>query len=544
MNVKALRTSLLLNRFLTKKNIFTINNNNQLLKKRFYQITLFNNDKIENHLKSFEQIFQEDTSTTKKGGEILYNPEIDKSYNKDWTGQFEGHSPLILRPRTTEQVSKIVKYCYNNNIVIIPQGGNTNLCGASIPLDQEIRPQLILSLNLMNEIISFNKENATLICQSGCILEQLNKYFLENNLSFQMPLDLAAKGTCQIGGNIATGAGGIRYIRFGSLHANLLGLECILPNGDILNTIKEIRKDNTGYHLSHLFIGSEGTLGIITKVALKIPLKLKANNVMLLGVNSFHQVKEIIQLAKLELGEIISAIEFFDSQCMELVSESIHHTTIHHTTNNNTNNNTTTHNNELFNGEKYNFYMVLETQGSNQIHDEEKLNNFFEKVLSNNLAEDGNLAFDETQALHLWKYRESISENLKRRGHVYKYDISLPLQNMYDIVIEMRNRLNQHFNNNTNLVEVYGYGHLADENLHLNITSSKYDEKVKELIEPFIYEYINKCNGSISAEHGIGLLKKDYLKYSQSNVAINLMKSMKKMLDPKNIMNPNKIFDL
>ncbi|EFC42905.1 hypothetical protein NAEGRDRAFT_69307 [Naegleria gruberi] len=471
------------------------------------------------HVDEIKRIFDEDTSTTKKGGEVLYNPnEIDMAFNHDWTGQFKGASELVLRPRTTEQVSKIVKYCNENNIVIIPQGGNTGLVGGGIPVNEQIehRPQIILSTNLMNEIISFNDKSGKLICQSGCILEHLNHTLEEKG--YQMPLDLAAKGSCQIGGNIATGAGGIRYVKFGSLHSNLLGLECVLPDGSIMDSIKEIRKDNTGYHLSHLFVGSEGTLGIITKVALQVPIKPKSVNVALISVESFEKVQELILMAKRELGEILSAVEFVDSDSMKLVMR-LNHETLQ----------------PPVEGE-HPFYLVIETQGSSKEHDEEKLNDFFAKALEEGVATDGSLAFDEKQSQYLWKFRELVSESLKKDGYVYKYDISIPLAKMYDIVLDMKERMKVFPQ-----AKVYSFGHLGDENLHLNIVSPKFEKQIKETIEPYVYEWTSKHRGSISAEHGIGVLKKNYLHYSQTNVALNLMKSIKKTLDPNNIMNPHKV---
>ncbi|KAG2385548.1 hypothetical protein C9374_003363 [Naegleria lovaniensis] len=472
------------------------------------------------HVRAFEEIFTQDDSSRKKGGEVLYSPDsIDLAFNADWTGQYRGSSELVLRPRTTQQVAKIVKYCYENNIAIVPQGGNTGLVGAGVPVDSTIepRPQVILSTNLMNEIISFNEKSGTLVCQSGCILEQLNLFL--NEKGYQMPLDLAAKGSCQIGGNIATGAGGIRFIRFGSLHSNLLGLECVLPDGSIMDNIKEIRKDNTGYHLSHLFIGSEGTLGIITKVSLQVAIKPKSINVALVAVDSFEKVQQLIFMAKKELGEILSAVEFVDKDSMKLVMK-------HHKD---------TLGSPPVEGE-HPFYMVIETQGSSREHDEEKLNMFFAKALEEGVASDGSLAFDEKQYLYLWKFRELVSESLKKDGYVYKYDISIPLTKMYDIVLDMKERMKIFPQ-----AKVFSFGHLGDENLHLNITSPTFDQNIKDTIEPYVYEWTSKHRGSISSEHGIGMLKKKYLHYSQCDVSINLMKSLKKTLDPKNIMNPHKI---
>jgi FAD/FMN-containing dehydrogenase len=367
-------------------------------------------------------------------------------------------------------------------------------------------------LNLL--VRSFNDVSGTLICQSGCILEHLNHYLNEHG--YIMPLDLAAKGSCQIGGNLATSAGGIRFIRYKSLHASILGLEAVLPDGTIVDTLKSIRKDNTGYHLPHLFIGSEGTLGIITAVSLSVPAKPKAVNVAYLAIDSFDNVQRVFRLAKQRLGEILSAFEFFDQACLDLV---IHHQNVPDPLET-----------------RHLFYIVLETHGSNSSHDEEKLNKFFEEVIELDYAQDGTLAFDETSASSLWKMRESISESLRRDGgpRLFKYDISMPLSVMYDIIVDMRERLGE-------TARVFGFGHLGDDNLHLNVIIPPNDDKMVDLIEPYVYEWTQKHNGSISAEHGIGLMKKAYLGFSQSEQSIGLMRTIKNAIDPDGIMNPYKV---
>lgn len=331
-----------------------------------------------------------------------------------------------------------------------------------------------------------------------------------------MPIDLAAKGSCQIGGNLATSAGGIRFIRYKSLHASILGMEVVLPDGTIVDALKNIRKDNTGYHLPHLFIGSEGTLGIITSVSMSVPPKPKSVNVAYLAIDSFENVQKVFRLAKHRLGEILSAFEFFDIACLDLV---IQHQKVTDPLES-----------------RHPFYIVLETHGSDATHDEEKLNKFFEEVTSLEYAQDGTLAFDETSAQSLWKMRETISESLRRDGgpRLFKYDISMPLPVMYEIIQDMRKRLGD-------TARVFGFGHLGDDNLHLNIIIPEGDDKMLDLIEPFVYEWTQQHKGSISAEHGIGLMKKDYLEYSQTRESISLMKTIKNAIDPNGIMNPYKV---
>lgn len=404
---------------------------------------------------------------------------------------------------------------------MVPQGGNTGLVAGSIPSQgvNESENQIILSMSLMNHIESFDEKSGTLVCQAGCVLEQLNHFL--NGHGYMMPLDLGAKGSCQIGGNLASAAGGIRFLRYKSLHANILGLEVVLPNGTVVDSLKTIRKDNTGYHLPHLFIGSEGTLGVITRCAIATAILPKSVNVVFLGVESFEKVQHVFRTAKSVLGEVLSAFEFFDRESMDLV---VKHGLVDPLEN------------------KTPFYVLLETHGSNNKHDEQKLEAFFDQVLGSGDAVDGTLAFDESQRAALWRLREGIPESLRREGYVYKFDISIPLPKMYDIVQILRDK----FTGIESLAgtNVYGFGHLGDDNLHLNFVLPAKNELVDREIEPFIYEWASSHRGSISAEHGVGTVKKQYLHHSQTPESIELMKTIKRAIDPNNIMNPGKIVDI
>ncbi|KAL0480498.1 D-2-hydroxyglutarate dehydrogenase, mitochondrial [Acrasis kona] len=464
----------------------------------------------EDHLMP-RQLEEEDVNHFKSivGESGVLTTDIE-GYNTDWLGKYKGQSQLVLRPKNTQQISDILKHCNQRKLAVVPQAGNTGLVGGSVPVFDEI----VLSTNLMNQIKSFDDVSGTLVCQSGCILEQLNEKVMEHG--YIMPLDLAAKGSCQIGGNLATSAGGIRYLRYKSLHANVLGMEFVLPDGTIVDTLKSIRKDNTGYHLPHLMIGSEGTLGIITAVSMSVPSKPKSVNVVYLAVDSFEKIQLIYRAAKLHLGEILSAFEFFDAKCRDLV--------VKHGANDPLD-------------QPYSFYLVIETHGSEGSHDQDKLSKFFEHVLEEQHATDGTMSTDETQAKALWRMRESISECLRREGgtRLYKYDVSMPLPIMYKLVSDTKERLGSE-------AQVFGFGHLGDDNLHLNIIIPENQLEMVDLIEPFVYEWTQQHNGSISAEHGVGMMKRDYLKFSQTEQSIQMMRLIKKAIDPNNIMNPYKMF--
>ncbi|XP_062988347.1 D-2-hydroxyglutarate dehydrogenase, mitochondrial isoform X2 [Elgaria multicarinata webbii] len=328
-----------------------------------------------------------------------------------------------------------------------------------------------------------------------------------------MPLDLGAKGSCHIGGNVATNAGGLRLLRYGSLRGTVLGLEVVLADGSILNCLASLRKDNTGYDLKQLFIGSEGTLGIITAVSILCPRKPKAVNLAFLGCPSFSHVLRTFTTCKGMLGEILSAYEFMDNECMKLVERHL----------------------KLANPVAESpFYVLIETSGSNSIHDEEKLSHFLEHAMASDLVVEGTLASEEKKIKALWALRERITEALSCDGFVYKYDISLPVERLYELVADMRARLGKSAKN------VVGYGHLGDGNLHLNVTAESYSHSLLEAIEPYVYEWTSQHRGSISAEHGLGFKKKDYIHYSKPREAVFLMQQFKAMLDPKGILNPYK----
>lgn len=438
--------------------------------------------------------------------------EEDKlqSANTDWMRKYKGSSKLLLQPKTTDEVSQILKYCSSRCLAVVPQGGNTGLVGGSVPVYDEV----IISMGLMNKIISFDKVSGILVCEAGCILENLES-FLDNE-GFIMPLDLGAKGSCQIGGNISTNAGGLRLIRYGSLHGNVLGLEAVLADGTVLNMLGTSRKDNTGYDLKHLFIGSEGSLGIVTKVSILVPARPSAVNIAFLACKDYLTCQKLLLDAKRKLGEILSVFEFLDCHSMELVLNHLDGVR------------------NPLPSSTHKFYVLIETAGSDESYVKEKLEAFLFCNLENGLISDGALAQDINQASSFWRIREGIPEALMKAGAVYKYDLSIPVEKMYDLVEEMQTRLGHS-------AKVVGYGHMGDGNLHLNISAPQYDDAILAHIEPFVYEWTSKHCGSISAEHGLGLMKANKIHYTKSSEAVQLMGSIKKLLDPNEIMNPYKV---
>ncbi|KAL3701373.1 hypothetical protein R1sor_019395 [Riccia sorocarpa] len=430
--------------------------------------------------------------------------------NTDWMHKYHGHSQLLLRPQTTQQVSEILQYCHAGRLAVTPQGGNTGLVGGSVPVFDEV----ILNLGGMNKILSFDEASGTLVCEAGCILESLDNYL--KSRGHIMPLDLGAKGSCQIGGNVSTNAGGLRLLRYGSLHGNVLGLEVVLADGTILDLLGTLRKDNTGYDLKQIFIGAEGTLGVVTKVSILTPPKLASVNVAFLACEDYVSCQKTFTEAKQQLGEILSAFEFLDRHSLELVLK--HHDGTR----------------DPLPDSKESFYLVVETTGSNESHDKEKLEEFLQSAMEKELIKDGAVAQDITQADSFWKVREGIAEATIKAGAVYKYDLSLPLKDLYNLVEDMRERL-------SDSATVIGYGHMGDGNLHLNIIAPKYDDKLVAQIEPYVYEQTAAVKGSVSAEHGLGFMKPKAIYYSKPPAAVQVMKGFKDLMDPHGILNPYKV---
>ncbi|KAF0695290.1 Aste57867_13886 [Aphanomyces stellatus] len=431
-------------------------------------------------------------------------------FNSDWLNKYHGHSKLVLRPKTTQEVSDILKYCNDRRLAVVPQGGNTGLVGGSVPVHDEI----VLSTGNMNQIESFDDVSGIVVCQAGCILETLDAHV--GKFGYMMPLDLGAKGTCQIGGNASTNAGGLRLLRYGSLHGSILGIEAVLADGTIVDCLSTMRKDNTGYDLKQLFIGSEGTLGVITRLSVLTPPRSSAVNVALVGCESFDAVKKTYVQARRHLGEILSAVEFMDRGSLDMVLSQQP---------------------DLADPLESNcpFYVLIETAGSNASHDMEKLEHYLADVMDTGSVVDGTVAQDAAQAKRLFGIREDITLALSSRGYVYKYDVSIPIDEYYQIVQDTRTRMEKHG------AVVVGYGHLGDSNMHLNISTLEYDDKVMADLEPFVFEWTAARRGSISAEHGIGTHKPSFLHLSKSDSAIRMMQQMKHVFDPNGILNPYKV---
>jgi glycolate oxidase subunit GlcD len=455
------------------------------------------------------------------GSEKVFSREDGKfdhntfdSYGTDRTKVYPPHYQILLFPETTDDVAKIVHYAYVNNLSIVPSGGRTGYAGGAVAKNSEI----VISLSKMNKVLDFDPFLGALHVQSGMITKDLHSEAEERG--FYFPVDFAATGSSHIGGNIATNAGGVRVVRYGLIREWILGLTVVTGKGEILNFNGEILKNNTGYDLKHLFIGSEGTLGIITETVVKLTKPPKDIRVVFLAVSEYKNILEIFkETHKFSLP--LLAFEFLTEYCLEKVKEHLGVA-------------------DPF-PQPSKYYVLMEYE-INEESDEEKLFSILESITEKELISDGSIAQNSRQNQTFWKYREGISESLSLAHTVHKNDISLPLRNMEAFLDDMQSLLDSKYSG----FEIALFGHIGDGNLHLNIVKPKEvtDEdffKRCKLVDPEMFALIQKHKGSISAEHGIGLLKKDYLGYSRSPEEISAMKAIKMVFDPKNIMNPGKV---
>ncbi|XP_028161858.1 D-2-hydroxyglutarate dehydrogenase, mitochondrial-like [Ostrinia furnacalis] len=443
------------------------------------------------------------------GNERVLTDDNDVTpFNIDWIKNCRGQSKVVLKPKTTKEVSQILSYCNQRKLAVCPQGGNTGLVGGSVPVFDEI----VVNLMLMNSIVTLDEISGALICEAGCILETLDNHVRERNLI--MPLDLGAKGTCQVGGNVSTNAGGLRLLRYGNLHGSILGLEAVKADGTIIDCLKTLKKDNTGYHLKHLFIGSEGTLGMVTKVAIHCPVLPKAVTVGFFGVKSFDNILKLYKSAKSSLGEILSAFEMADHDAISITVKNLN----------------------LPNPiSEYPFYVLVETHGSDEGHDGEKLTRFLSKEMESGLILDGTVTSEPGKMQTIWNLRESIAGAGLVQGYVFKYDVSIPQKHYYDLVPKLKERMGD------KATVVCGYGHVGDGNIHINVSVPEYTREVVSLLEPYVFEQVAALQGSISAEHGVGFRKPHYIHYSKDESALRLMRDLKTLMDPNGILNPYKV---
>lgn len=443
-----------------------------------------------------------------------------QKYLKEWRGVYTGVAGAIVKPKSTKEVSNILKFAYRKNISCIPQGGNTGLVGGQIPFNKD---HIVISLERLNKIREINPTDQSVTVEAGLILSDLQKKCDENNLIF--PLSLASEGSCSLGGNIASNAGGVAVLYYGNTRELVMGLEVVLSDGSIINNLKTLIKDNTGYSIKDLFVGSEGTLGVITAATLKVFPKPKNIYTALLSVNSPKQSIEILNYIRNNLSIPLTAFELMNNFSIELVNKHMDKTSIPI--------------------EKFKWLILVEFSSIEVSKNEkDKIENLLNEILHQNLAKDIFISQSLKQAKDMWYIRESISEAQKKEGGSIKNDISIPIKDISKFINNAEKISKEVIPGSRSVI----FGHIGDGNIHFNISQPiksnkdkflKKDKKLRKKINDLTIE----LNGSISAEHGIGLTKKaDLKKYMKKDV--ELFKLIKKSLDPKNIMNPGKIIDI
>jgi len=446
------------------------------------------------------------------------SPEQMTAYINDIWGQYQGVTPLILKPTNTEMVASIVTLCNEHNIGVVPQGGNTGLVGGSVP--SESGAEIIISMERMNKVLDIDTINYTMTVEAGCVLAEVQGAALAANRLF--PLSLGAEGSCQIGGNLSTNAGGTAVLRYGNAKELVLGLEVVLPNGNIVNALRHLRKDNTGYDLKQLFLGSEGTLGIITKAALKL-FPLPADKVTsLIALPSLEAAPKLLATMRQVTGDNITAFEYMDRVCVDMLEK---HTDL----------------SDPF-AQAYDHFALVELTSSRR---DTGLQNLLEKALEvmidNGNVVDAVIASSETQAAQLWKMREMLAEVYRIQGGL-SFDISVPVSSMPAFIEQANKVCNQAYKSGT----VLTFGHIGDGNVHyilLKPVGVCVDDFLLDTsdVSALVFDVAAQFNGSFSAEHGVGQLKKHELRHYKSKVEYSLMQTIKTAMDPNNIMNPNKV---
>ena len=443
---------------------------------------------------------------------IIKGNDLKSSFYHIWKTDISLESICVLLPRNTKQVSEIMKICYENNQEVVIHGGLTNLVGAT----KSNNSQVVISLEKMNKIIEIDKESKTLTCESGVILEDLINACEENDLL--LPLNFGARGSAQIGGAVSTNAGGLRVSKYGMTRNLVLGTEAVLPNGKVINSLKKLIKDNSGYDLKQIFIGSEGTLGIVTKVVLRLYELPSSRLTALSGLNSYDNVLRLLKYLEKNLAGNLSGFELLWNETYKtMVGEK------------------TNYNKYLSDTHKY--YVFIESTGSDYENDYSKLEDVISDSLEKGYIEDAVIGKNDKERRNIWGIREDVSVLADERKYDQHFDISIPTS-LIGVVID---KITAELKKNKDVKTIFPFGHVADGNIHFIIGKDSGEDSITKEVNKIIYSNTESVNGSISAEHGIGLDKKEYLKNSRNKEEIELMKLLKKSIDPKNILNPGRI---
>lgn len=463
-----------------------------------------------------------DLLTAIVGNDAVLAGESAAPYCTDWRGRYSGDALAVVFPSNTGQVAEVVRLCAANQIAIVPQGGNTSLCGGSVPLTQSpVDGQIVLNLSRMNRIRAIDPTNYTMTVEAGCKLDYVRDAAEKNNRFFPLGLTATQK-FCEIGGNLSTNAGGINVLRYGNARDLVLGLEVVLPDGRIWNGLRSLRKDNSGYDLKHLFMGAEGTLGIITAAVLKLFPLPQAEATACVAVRDPAAAVALLSHLRASCGDRISAFEIISRSSLDLVFKHIPDTR------------------EPFTG-KHEWIVI--TQLADVLS--APLDGALREALRSfgpGIAELA-ISSDSDHAEQWWKLRKNISEAQKREGLSIKHDVSVPVSRIAEFISRADAELQQAFPG----IRIVAFGHMGDGNIHYNISMSdaKQNQAFIALQETAVnhrvYAVVRELNGSISAEHGLGQLKRDAIRAYKDPLEMELMRTIKQALDPHGLMNPGKV---
>ena len=421
----------------------------------------------------------------------------------------------IVRPATTAEVSEVLKLCHARGQAVVTHGGVTGLVGGTKTGAEDI----VVSLERMNGIEAVDRINRTVTVEAGVALQTVQEAAEESGMLF--PLDLGARGSATIGGTISTNAGGNGVIRYGMMRDQLLGVEAVLADGTVISSLKDVIKNNTGYDLKQLFIGSEGTLGVVTRAVLRLRPAPRSQDTALVAISDFDALGRFLQTMESALGGTLSAFEVMWNDFYTLI---------------------------IGNGEKHGtpldsshaFYVLLESTGGDEERDGQRFESALQEAFEQDVVADAVIAQSRQQRNDLWAIRDDIEGMIEKLYPLMSFDVSLGIPQMDDYVEEVRSRLVSGWDDARMVV----FGHLGDGNIHVSATVGSLSPDAVHGVESIVYGALGERGGVISAEHGIGLEKRDYLSHSRSPEEIALMRTVKHALDPKNILNPGKILDL
>jgi FAD/FMN-containing dehydrogenase len=453
----------------------------------------------------------DDATTLFPDGFFSSDPSDRGEYGKDWTRVYPPDPAAIAFPRTTDEVARLLRFCSERGVAVVPSGGRTGLAGGAMATHGE----LVLSLSRMRRMDPVDLLGSTVRVEAGAVTQAVHEHCERHGLTW--PVDFASKGSSTVGGNIATNAGGVKVIRYGLTRQWVLGLRVVLVSGEVLELGGALEKNNTGVDLRQLFIGSEGTLGIITEATLKLTRLPPEATVMLFAVRDLAAVLALFRDVRTS-GITLSAYEFFTRECLERL---LRHRRVR----------------DPFDAPSGCYVLVEADRGA-------AVDAWVEGALARGLVTDGTIAQHASQAAELWELREGISESLSATGLPHKNDIALPIARLEAFTTELVDLFAREYPG----WEVCVFGHVGDGNLHVNVMKPDAMPKEEFLAKTSgadhaMFDLVRKHAGSISAEHGIGLLKKPYLHYSRSPEELSVMRSLKRALDPKNLLNPGKVLD-